>query len=99
MLEVTVYTAGHTQDSLDPHATLTAARFQAERERYISMLCDTVRDLYPDALVETAPGNGLDEWLKVYTPDENSELEAEATGRIEAAWMSTYERWTETVLT
>jgi len=97
MLKIMVYTDCCTKDTLDPHATLTDEQFEAARELYISMLCDTARELYPDARIETAPGNGWDDRVDVFTPDEDIELEAELIDNIEAAWRSTYERWVETV--
>lgn len=66
--EITIYTAGLTRDSLDPQGTISDEEWQEQRDRYIDWLASAIRRQYPEATVDTEPGNGIDNY-RVYVDD------------------------------
>jgi len=89
---IRVLTQGITDDSLDPMATIRPSAFAEQRDRYIQMAVDAVRAAYPDADVDTEPGNGLQS-VRVYSDGDEGVLREDA----DLVLMRVYEDWCETV--
>lgn len=94
--EITIYTAGLTDDSLDPHATLKPEAWATERQRYIDLAVAAVQAAFPDAEVDTEPGNGLDNYSVWTEDDEPGDADAIEDG-LDYILEKAYETWTETV--
>jgi hypothetical protein len=99
-LYVTILTASLTRDALDHENVLSDDAWPEQYRRYLGILADAVRKLYPDAQVDEEPGNGLDSVrVAVWGDDGAEDYEAAENIRdtIEWTWWGTFERWCETM--
>jgi Arc/MetJ-type ribon-helix-helix transcriptional regulator len=95
-MHVTIYTADVTRDTLDHENVIREDRWEEQRDRYLAMLAASVREDYPNAEVDTEPGNGIDS-IRVYLWPEDHAREEEVAGSIQQAWNAVFERWCETI--
>jgi len=101
-LYVTILTQGISCDSLDPYGTIRDDAWDTQYARYLALLADAVRELYPDAVVDDAPGNGLDQvQVRLYYGDEDAiaeHLSEDAIAEdIKDRWSRAYQDWCDTV--
>lgn len=95
-MDITIYTANLTSDTLDPHGWIRPEYWQDELDRYIEMAVAAVQRLYPAAVVETAMGNGLatcDAYGGPDDPQQDYDLRAD----VEDELSRVYQTWTETI--
>lgn len=93
-MDITIYTASVTRDTIDPDGTIAEAHWERERERYIDMQVAAAQAAYPEAEVDTQPGNGI-ESIAVSGDDG---MDDDATRRdLEDTLRLAYQQWCETV--
>lgn len=93
-MDITIYTASVTRDTIDPDGTIAEAHWERERERYIDMQVAAAQAAYPEAEVDTQLGNGIE---SVAVSDDDGMDDDAARRDLEDALRLAYQAWCETV--
>lgn len=95
-MQITIYTASATPDTMDPDNWIRQEHWEDELERYIEMAVAAVQRLYPNAVVKTEPGNGL-AVCRAYGDLDDPRQDYEIQADVEDELGKIYQTWTETI--